>query len=62
MKRQFFDFGDQWALVGALAVLAFVLAANVGYFVGRDISIKSELRNQQTHPSIHQRQPNNYQK
>ena len=59
MKRQFFDFGDKGPLVGALAVLAFIFTANVGYFVGRNISIKSEPPNQQTHPSIHQKQPNN---
>ncbi|MBW4614219.1 MAG: hypothetical protein KME21_13295 [Desmonostoc vinosum HA7617-LM4] len=56
MKRQFFNFGDQSALVGALAVVALVLAANVGYFIGRDIGNKTKLPHEQTTQQIYQEQ------
>lgn len=60
MKREWFNFGDQWAVIGALTVLALVLAANVGYFIGRDFGKKSESRNQEISRQINQEQENNY--
>lgn len=60
MKRHFFDFGDQWALVGGLTVLAMVLAANVGYFIVRDIVKKSDIGHEQVSRQINQEQQNNH--
>ncbi|QLE55858.1 hypothetical protein [Nostoc sp. TCL26-01] len=59
MKRHFFDFGDQSALVGALTVLAMVLAANFGYFIVRDIVKKSDTSHEQVSRQINQSQQNN---
>ncbi|MBC1225302.1 hypothetical protein GNF10_20985 [Nostoc sp. UCD121] len=60
MKRHFFDFGDQqWAIIGALTVLAMVLAANVGYFIVRDIVKKSDTRHEQVSRQIDQEEQNN---
>lgn len=59
MKRNFFDFGDQSALVGALAVVAFVLAANLGYYIAREFGRNSEPTNQQTTQNLNQDQQNN---
>ncbi|MBD2438070.1 hypothetical protein [Nostoc sp. FACHB-110] len=60
MKRHFFDFTDsQWAIIGALTVLAMVLAANVGYFIVRDIVKKSDNRHEQVSRQINQEGQNN---
>lgn len=56
MSRQCFNFGNQWALVGALATLAFFAAANIGFFIGRDIGRKPNSNQQESQQVRQERQ------
>lgn len=62
MKRDFFDFGDHSAVIGALAVVAFVFAANLGFFLAREFGKdpnRNSQNNQQVSRQLDQEQRNN---
>ncbi len=56
MSRNFFDFGDHSAVVGALAVLVFALGANFAYFVVKDFANKAESRERVDNQQVYQGQ------